>query len=66
MSETTLKIEGMTCMHCQMRVEKALKAVPGTVNVRVDLAQKQAVVSGQADRDSLTKAVQTAGYRVAD
>ncbi len=66
MSETILKIEGMTCMHCKMRVEKALKAVPGTVDVRVDLAQKQAVVSGQADRASLANAVQTAGYKVTD
>ena len=29
MSETILKIEGMTCMHCKMSVEKALKGVPG-------------------------------------
>ncbi len=64
MSETILKIEGMTCMHCKMRVETALKAVPGITGVQVDLAGKQAVVAGSAERAAMVQAVDQAGYKV--
>lgn len=64
MSETVLKVEGMTCMHCKMRVEKALQAVSGVESVQVDLAQKEAAVKGTADREQLAKAVEGAGYKV--
>ena len=59
-----LKIEGMTCGHCKSSVEKALMKVPGVTKAAVDLAHKQAVVIGTADRSSLAKAVDEAGYRV--
>lgn len=62
--KTVLRIEGMTCMHCKMSVEKALKSVQGVVSASVDLAQKEAVVSGSAVRDELVKAVEDAGYAV--
>ena len=52
MSDTVLTIEGMTCMHCKMRVEKALKGVPGVTSAQVDLAKKQAVVAGSAEQAS--------------
>ncbi len=64
MSDTVLKIEGMTCMHCKMRVEKALKTVAGVTNAAVDLAKKEAVVAGSADKATLAKAVADAGYKV--
>ncbi|KLU60754.1 copper-transporting P-type ATPase [Peptococcaceae bacterium CEB3] len=65
MSETVLKIEGMTCMHCKMNVEKALKGVAGVTNAQVDLGKNEAVVSGSASRDEMAKAVAAAGYKVA-
>lgn len=64
MSQTILKVEGMTCNHCKMRTEKALQAVPGVESVEVDLAAKEAVVTGNAERASLVKAVKDAGYSV--
>jgi len=64
MSDTILKIEGMTCMHCKMSVEKALKGVPGVTGARVDLAKKQAVVAGSADQAIMAKAVHEAGFKV--
>jgi copper chaperone len=66
MSEMVLKIEGMKCMHCKMSVEKALKGAPGVTGVQVDLDKKQAVVSGTADQTILAKAVEKAGFKVAD
>jgi copper chaperone len=65
MSETVLKIEGMTCMHCKMSVEKALKGVPGVTSALVDLAKKQAVIAGSADLSVMAKAVAEAGFKVA-
>ena len=63
----TMKIEGMMCAHCKMRVEKALAAVPGVSGAKVDLEKKQAVVTltGEVSDAALTKAVTDAGYDVA-
>lgn len=61
----TIKIEGMTCSHCQARVEKALNGITG-VNAKVDLKKKAAVVNFDSDiSDSVFKdAVTEAGYEV--
>ena len=40
-----LVVEGMTCEHCQMRVQKALTGVEGVQEAEVDLARKEAVVT---------------------
>jgi Copper chaperone len=66
MSQTILKIEGMTCNHCKMRTEKALQGVSGVESVKVDLAAKEAVVTGDVERTSLVKAVTDAGYTVVE
>ena len=62
--ETVISIEGMMCGHCVAHVEKALKAVPGVETVAVSLEDKNAVVTGAADRDALSAAVVEAGYEV--
>jgi len=62
----TLKVEGMTCNHCKMRTEKALQGVSGVESVKVDLASKEAVVTGNAERAKLVKAVEDAGYSVVE
>ena len=58
-------IEGMSCMHCVGRVEKALNAIAG-VSAKVDLASKTAVITLSAPVDDavLTAAVTKAGYEV--
>lgn len=65
MSQTTvLKVEGMSCGHCKMAVEKALQTVPGVVSAAVSLEKKEAVVTGTASRDLLVKAVEEADFTV--
>lgn len=60
----TLHVEGMSCGHCVMRVEKALSKVPGVSKVQVNLANKTAEVEGDnLDTDSLINAVVTSGYQ---
>ncbi|MDQ7092105.1 heavy metal-associated domain-containing protein [Desulfosporosinus sp. PR] len=63
MSQITLKVEGMTCNHCKMHVEKALNGVSGVETASVDLAKGEAVVAGNAKREDLVKAVTDAGYK---
>jgi len=61
----TLPIEGMTCASCVGRVDKALRAVPGVVDVSVNLANERALVQA-APRATLAaelaEAVRRAGY----
>lgn len=61
-------IEGMTCGHCSGRVEKALKAMEGIVDAKVDLANKNAIVEMSANvEDSLLReTIDDAGYDVVD
>ncbi|MHB8074206.1 CopZ family metallochaperone [Desulfosporosinus fructosivorans] len=66
MSQIILKVEGMTCNHCKMRVEKALQGVSGVESVKVDLAAQEAVISGDVERDNLVKAIQNAGYSIVE
>lgn len=63
---TTLSIEGMMCAHCQGRVEKALKEVPGVTEVAVSLEEKNAVVTAEdsVTAEALKAAVTDAGYEV--
>ena len=64
--EKTIDIEGMSCNHCKMHVEKALNIVPGVKSVLVDLAKNNAVVSTDesVSDETLTMAVNEAGYEV--
>jgi len=63
--EKTLIVDGMMCMHCSGRVEKALNAIEG-VSCQVDLENKKAVcqLSKAVDASVLVKAVEDAGYTV--
>ena len=59
-----MKVEGMSCNHCKMSVEKALSALEGVKSAQVDLQKKTAtVVLAQDVADEvLKKAVADAGF----
>ncbi|MFH0132910.1 heavy metal translocating P-type ATPase [Variovorax sp. VaC1] len=60
-----LSVGGMTCASCVMRVERALKNVPGVQDVSVNLATESArvVTTDSGDMDvRLRRAVRAAGY----
>ena len=61
----TLKIDGMSCMHCVGSVKAALEAIPG-VQAIVDLDKGTAMVQapGDVSEDRLKKAVADAGFTV--
>ena len=62
----TLKIEGMSCMHCVKAVTEAISAVNGVEAVKVDLESGTAAVeaSGAVTDDMLLAAVEGAGYGI--
>lgn len=61
-------IDGMSCMHCAAKVEKALASVSGVVDAKVDLVNKKAVVKLKKDIDNATlkATVEDLGYNVTD
>ncbi|MBX3274520.1 MAG: copper-translocating P-type ATPase [Sandaracinaceae bacterium] len=65
----TLEITSMTCAACVRRVEQALGAVPGVADAQVNLPLNRATVRfdpARASLDALRRAVEKAGYGVAD
>lgn len=63
--KTVLNVQGMTCNHCKMRVEKAVKAVSGTENVEVKLDEHQVVFESNNDvTKEVVEAITDAGYDV--
>jgi len=59
-----INIEGMTCNHCSMTVEKAIKKVDGVTEINVDLNDNAAYVNGNFDEAIVKKAIEDAGYKV--
>lgn len=57
-----LLINGMSCASCVSRVQKALQAVPGVTQARVNLAERTALVMGSVSAQALVSAVEGAGY----
>ncbi len=57
-----LLINGMSCASCVSRVQKALQAVPGVSQARVNLAERTALIMGSASAAELVQAVEKAGY----
>ncbi len=66
MAETTLKINGMSCQHCVMRVRKAFETLPGISALDVKIgAAYVSYDESLVKRKDLEAAVEAAGYTVA-
>ena len=61
-----LKIEGMTCGHCEMSVTKELSKLPGAQDVKVSSANGTATLSvdESVDDAQVLAAVEEAGYKL--
>ncbi|MBE6353188.1 heavy metal translocating P-type ATPase [Treponema sp.] len=55
-------VTGMSCAACQVRVEKAVNALPGVKNCAVSLLTNSMGVEGDASPSEIIKAVENAGY----
>jgi Cu+-exporting ATPase len=65
--ETSFGVTGLSCASCVGRVERAVKKVPGIVDVTVNLATEKATVeylAGEVDVGTIERAIEGAGYGV--
>lgn len=62
---TEFEIEGMSCASCVVRVEKAIKALPGVDSASVNLATERASVTFKdvVDPSSVFRAIEDVGYQ---
>lgn len=67
MTETDIKISGMSCQHCVMNIKKAIDAVRGIQSSEVTVGSARVLFDEtETDKDAILKAVQNAGYTVSD
>lgn len=69
--ENTLvfKVDGMSCQHCKLNIEKAVMALEGITSASADLEKNEVEVSfdsGKVQKDELVAAISQAGYRVTE
>lgn len=65
MTQEIIRVEGMSCMHCQLRVKKAVEAVEGVQRADVNLQTKQVTVDyeeGKVNLEKVKAAIRETGY----
>jgi len=66
MATLKLRVSGMSCSHCQTKVEQALKTTAGVYSAIVELQAGEAEIDFSDDSvttQQLVAAVERAGYR---
>lgn len=69
MEKIVLKVEGMSCSHCENAVKKAAGSVSGVSSVTVDLKGKTVTIERdptQAPLENIKQAIEDQGYDVVD
>ncbi|MCW4048817.1 MAG: cation transporter [Candidatus Bathyarchaeota archaeon] len=70
MTELEIKVKGMTCGHCEMRVKKALEKVEGVAGSKADHKAGKAYVTlkegATVDKNTLAEAVNATGLYEAE
>ena len=66
MKTETFNVPSISCDHCVRAITEEVQAVDGVQHVQVDLASKVVTIqtNEQISRDTLTAAIQEAGYDV--
>lgn len=67
MQTKTLDVKGMTCGHCKMSVESALKGLDGVATVEVDLSNGKVEVTydeAKVSFENMKEVVEDQGYDV--
>jgi copper chaperone CopZ len=64
MAEKTVEIKGMTCGHCEGRVNAEIMAIPGVIGVVVSAEKAHAIITSDLEisGDAIESAIQAAGY----
>lgn len=66
MTDITIKVEGMSCTHCVMRVKKAVESLKGIQSSDVQIGVVRVTFDESAvKKEDIEKAIINAGYKVA-
>lgn len=67
MEKTILRVEGMSCSHCENAIKKSVGALDGVRTVEVDLKGKTVTVeyeSSKVSPDRIKNEIEDQGYEV--
>jgi copper chaperone len=65
MAEATIMIEGMSCMHCVMRVKKAIENLAGIDTLNVEIGKATVTFDdAKSSQKDIEAAIIKAGYKV--
>ena len=65
MKEITINIDGMSCQHCVMRVEKALEGLAGISDLSVEVGSaRMSFDESKIKQADIENAVIKAGYKI--
>ncbi|MCL4456209.1 MAG: copper ion binding protein [Nitrospirae bacterium] len=65
MAETTIKIEGMSCQHCVMRIKKAIDALSGVSQSDVQVGSAAVKFDeSRVKKEDIAAAIEKAGYKI--
>ncbi|UCG79361.1 MAG: heavy-metal-associated domain-containing protein [Nitrospirota bacterium] len=66
MSDALIKIDGMSCQHCVMRVKKAVDAVEGVQSSEVEIGSARVKFDeSKTTEDAIRSAITGSGYKIA-
>jgi copper chaperone len=67
MSKIEIKVEGMTCGHCEMSVTNELATLSGVASVKVDHTLGTAIVEAEGvTNEQFEEAIEEAGYKAVE
>ncbi|MBQ9254294.1 MAG: heavy-metal-associated domain-containing protein [Bacteroidales bacterium] len=58
----TFYVEGMSCNHCKMTIERAVSMLDNISFVQANVENKTLTVEGSIDVDKIKRAVESAGF----
>ena len=61
-----MKVNGMSCGHCDSAITKALAELDKTAKIQIDKASQTVRFDGDADQEEVVLAIQEAGYDVVE
>ncbi len=65
MKEVTIKIDGMSCQHCVMRVKKALEGLSGISNLSVEVGSaRMSFDESKIKQADIENAIVKVGYKI--
>jgi len=65
MKKETIKVEGMSCGHCEIAVQDAIRKLPGINKAKANKRKKQVVIDydeSQVSLEQIVSAVNAIGY----